>query len=107
MEWQTLVIEAAAPARRGLVLLGLVLTLSSCAPAPRPNQLVQFPDAAVLFTTPAQVNVLCHALAVNAKATDHIFGCYFPSERLAIVPHDDPAVLAHELRHAREGAFHK
>ena len=62
-------------------------------------------DVDVLYTTPADVDRLCR-LAPGAPAAEHYRGCYIASLRLAIVGHGDAAALAHELRHAREGAFH-
>ena len=55
---------------------------------------------------PAEVDRLCKQYALNARPRARYRGCYFPIQKLAIVPHGDAATLAHELRHAREGAFH-
>ena len=70
------------------------------------DRLVHYPEADVLFTTPAEVDRLCKTYALNARPRARYRGCYFPAQRLAIVSHGDAATLAHELRHAREGAFH-
>lgn len=119
MEWQTLVIEPCPsyPAGIGgrlfgwvLVALALVL-LTGCIPrswqdAP-PNRLAHYPEADVLFTTPAEVDRLCRLGPAPTPAGVVYRGCYVPSLRLAVVPHDAPDTLAHELRHAREGNFHR
>lgn len=86
------------------VLAIVTALLYGCATAPG-NRLVAYPGADVLFTTAADVDRLCK-LAPNARHDGRYLGCYFPAHRLAIVPHGDAAALAHELRHAREGAFH-
>lgn len=88
----------------GVWWLLLVLLLFGCA-APA-NRLAVYPEADVLFTTAAEVDRLCR-LAPQARAGEHYRGCYIPSLRLAVVGHGDAGALAHELRHAREGSFHK
>ncbi len=87
----------------GLACLCLVF-LTGCASAP-PNRLAHYPEADVLFTSYAEVDRLCHTMR-NAVPNATYRGCYFPALKLAIVPHGDTHNLAHELRHAREGAWH-
>lgn len=82
----------------------LLLAVSGCGTGA--NRLVTYPETDVLFTTPAEVDRLCK-LAPNALHDARYAGCYFPHVRLAIVPHGDEDVLAHELRHAHEGNFHE
>jgi len=92
------------PLVRALLFFGtLALLFFGCATPG--NRLVRYPEASVLFTTPADVDRLCK-LAPTARHDGRYLGCYFPAHRLAIVPHGDVATLAHELRHAREGSFH-
>lgn len=125
MEWQTLVIEPAPPRpwhyrRSPLVcwlelvaaLLLVLLALTGCIPrswqaAPQPNRLVHYPEADVLFTTPAEVDRLCRLGPAPTPAGAVYRGCYVPLLGLAVVPHGDADNLAHELRHAREGNFHQ
>jgi hypothetical protein len=88
-------------------LLVVLLLFAGCATVPPPNRLAHYPEADVLFTTPAEVDRLCR-LGPQPTPPGAIYrGCYVPGLRLAVVPHGDAENLAHELRHAREGNFHQ
>jgi len=79
-----------------LVSLGLVL--AGC--ATMPTQTVN--GVAVYVRPAAEVAQFCYGrVDAETRSQPHLYGCFARNERIIMVETGHPAVLAHELRHAR------